>query len=533
MILSKEQQLRIARVELAQRIYLKQLQTNPLRWLTERLREPIEAVKWSAMPEYGGHQWDGTKDPLLTAWQALAEKKWVGVEAATGTSKTYTAARIVLWFLDVFKDSLVVTVTPKESQLKLHLWAEISKIYPKFKKVRPNADLLSLRLKADGKKSTEEDENAFADSWHAIGFVAGVGASEEAATKAQGFHRENMLIVLEECPGIHQAVYKAFENTSTGSNNLILALGNPDNQNDTLHKHCKSPGVVSVRLSALDHPNIVLGKEVFPGAVTLQSIERRREKYGESNPFFKSRVRGISPEQGIDSLIRLEWIKEALNVEYQDGMPALGVDVANSQDGTGDPAAVAYGFGNELRNLWEFACPNASHLAYNLLYDDAMLSSYGYYDYHLPTLDELLLEPSYVGVDGVGVGTSTVQAFHNENMRVISLQGGQLKEVIATDDKGKLLFEFASLRAQMYWELREDLRQGKIRISVEGRVYDRLEEELIVPKFTVRAGKITIEAKEDIVKKLGRSPNLADAMAYWNWMRKGHYTGVGYLSFMS
>jgi hypothetical protein len=38
------------------------------------------------------------------------------------------------------------------------------------------------------------------DDWLAVGFVAGVKADEASSTKAQGFHAEHMLMIIEETP---------------------------------------------------------------------------------------------------------------------------------------------------------------------------------------------------------------------------------------------------------------------------------------------------------------------------------------------
>ncbi len=43
--------------------------------------------------------------------------------------------------------------------------------------------------------------------------------------------------------------------------------------------------------------------------------------------------------------------------------------------------------------------------------------------------------------------------------------------------------------------------------------------DLVTPKWFVRNGKIIVESKEDIKKRLGRSPNKGDAAVYWNWVR--------------
>jgi hypothetical protein len=524
--ITHDEETRLALVALAKKKQLISYQKNPLLWLKERFREDTKAFEWSAWGnEYQNHIWDADKDPLALAWQHIADNHWVGVESATGIGKTFFLARVVFWFLDCFENSLVVTTTPKEAQLKLQLWSEITKAFPKFKRIRPNAELLNLRLIVDNSKS-ESDTTDINAGWQAIGFVAGTGADEESATKAQGFHRKDMLIILEETPGISLPVLTAFKNTSTGDHNIIIALGNPDSQTDNLHSFCKLPHVKHVRCSAYDFPNVVLGREVVGGAVGVKSIEIRRDELGADSPMYNSRVRGISPAQALDSLIRLEWIEQCIykNIDKSQ-LPkngAVGIDVANSE--TGDKASVAIGKGNTLLYLKDFQCPDASHLAYNFIYDTATLTQKKYHTYQIPMLKDYNIQPTNVGIDGVGVGVSTVQTFKNEKKDVISLQGGQLAKVIPTDKETKKpLYNFTNLRSQMYWELREDLRNDKIRICIDDyAVLERLKQELCIPKV-ILGEKTQVESKDTIKKRLGNSPNLADSVAYWNWIRKGYY----------
>jgi hypothetical protein len=108
-------------------------------------------------------------------------------------------ARAVFWFLDCFYNSLVIISAPKEAQLKLQSFKEISMCFNRFRKLRPNAQITNLNVKVDSRRSESED---LSQSWQAIGFVSGIKAGEESATKAQGFHAENMLIILEEAAGM-------------------------------------------------------------------------------------------------------------------------------------------------------------------------------------------------------------------------------------------------------------------------------------------------------------------------------------------
>lgn len=524
------------RKELYIRLKRDEWRENPMLWLKERMGEDPKNFKWSLMPEYKGHKWDGDADALSEAFEQVALGNWVGIEAATGTSKTYFLSRLSMWFLDTHEDALVITSAPKQDQLKLHLWAEITKAFNKFKKIRPAAELYKLRLVVDGsgRKPTDESQIDFSESWQMVGFVAGAGTEEESATKAQGFHRENMLIILEETPGMPRAVMTAFQNTCTGNNNIIMAVGNPDSELDLLHEFCSMKGVKSYRISAYDYPNVVLNKEIFKGAVTRKSIQRRKDKYGEEHNMFLSRVRGISPKQNEHSLIKLAWINNAFSsdLEAGDGYNALGVDVANSE--AGDKAALAWGRGCVLEEVHEFNCENATHLAYNIAYDKATLNNQKYTDYNTSKMQDYDLFSQCIGIDAVGVGVSTVNAFTDMGMEVCPLQGGQWEEAIPVEQESqKPMYKFKSLRAQMYWELREDLRLGRIRFNItHPEKREQIQRELTAPRVIYDQNSIAIEKKEDIKRRLGgKSPNNGDAIAYWNWVRKGYRMGTGAIGF--
>jgi hypothetical protein len=63
-------------------------------------------------------------------------------------------------------------------------------------------------------------------------------------------------------------------------------------------------------------------------------------------------------------------------------------------------------------------------------------------------------------------------------------------------------------------------------------MFEHIKRELTVSKFKRSPGTIAIEAKDDIIKRLGKSPNVADAIVYANWVRKGYRVPVGGLPMM-
>lgn len=516
-------------------------------WYAERFKGDPKDIDWSLYGEsYEKHKWDGTANPFKAAVDSLANWQSVGIESATSTGKTYVASIIVYWFLDVFPDSLVVTTAPKQQQLKAVLWSEISSHFHKFKAIRPEAEMFSLRLMPNGSslfrkkndKSEGINDEELKDQHQAIGVVSGVRADEDSATKMQGYHRKYMLFIVEECAGVPQPVMTAIKNTCTSDHNVILSIGNPDSSVDALHQFCELPHVNHITISAFDHPNIVLGKTLIHGAVTQKSIDIRRAEYGEESNLYKSRVRGIAPKQSQDALIHYDWIINCdVNSDAYKHLPvieddewsfnAVGVDVANSENG--DAACLAWGQNNELKQLHEFQCPNANHLAHNLVKNPDELEAGGFHDYNTSTIYDFNINPGRIGIDAVGVGAGTVNEFdHPIGYEVVPLQGKADQSAIPTDREGKPLYQFKSLRVQMYVQARIDLQNRYIRLNIPKNILKQLIKELTIIKYKLTDGYLVIDSKEEIKSKLGgKSPNLADSFVYWNWVRKDRGEPIG------
>lgn len=478
--------------------------SDPVAWAVEKLGIPEHTIRWSMNAGYDAHEWDGTVDPLVVMAEALRDWQNVGVESATTTGKSFWAAILIYWFTACHDGARVFTFAPKEDQLSLYIWTEMRKLWPKFQSWFPDATLSDLRLRMRG---------GLDDSWGVVGVAVGVGAGEESAAKAQGMHAEHMLLVYEETPGIHPAILEAGFNTCTAPHNLRLAIGNPNHQLDALHLFCEGPRTVAIRISAFDHPNVVSDDaQLIPGAVSRQSIEERRQAKGETSPSFQSRVRGISPEQSTDSLIRVEWLRaSALRYETRKAAGELptrvtgkGVDVANSEHG--DRACIVDFADNACIRVDAFQCPDANVLGSNVV---AEAKRHG-------------LDPRRVGVDAIGVGAGTVNEARRLKFVVAAIYaGGKPMRMIERTEDGQTVEwspdvnQFDNLRSQMYWQVREDFRKGTIDAPQDKELW----QELTAHTFSDE-GKVTkVVPKDDVKAVIGRSPDKCDAFVLANWVR--------------
>lgn len=493
-----------------------------LDWVVDKLEVPEETIRWSLSPEYEGHDWDGTPDPIAMIFDEVSEWRDVGVESGTGTGKTFGLACLSLAFLAVYPGSLVVTSAPKKEQLLSHMWKEIGELMPRFNRWFPEAELqtglLSMEPEVESKRA-----------WSIQAFSAGVGKDEDSATKAQGHHREFMLIVTEETPGMKRPVMTAFQETRTWDTNVQVSVGNPDSIFDELRRFCERPSVTAVRASALDHPNVVTGRPVVPGAIGLRRLEERTLDLGRGTPLYESRVRGVSPKQSTSSLIQWEWLEMAARLferlwSSEEGELALGVDVADSEHG--DEASMAWMKGVCLFRVDTFKV--------GLGYDVRDATVLGDRVAREILSTSVGLKEERVCVDAVGVGAATVNELRRQGLDGVYAfkgshrwKGGVDRDVLWSAERlgdggmsepgGPKVVqaeEYANKRAAAWWKFREDVRLGRLAVKYDERLFRELSSVELVGRDPIK-----VEPKEELVERLGQSPDRGDSAVLANWIR--------------
>lgn len=113
-----------------------------------------------------------------------------------------------------------------------------------------------------------------------------------------------------------------------------------------------------------------------------------------------------------------------------------------------------------------------------------------------------------INVDGIGYGAACCEALAQMRLQVMPVNFGAGCD--CRDRTG--MFTFRNIRAFAYWSLREALDPTSgMQIALPP---DReLEAELTAARWTAVGGVVRIESKDDIKKRLGRSPDCADAVA--------------------
>lgn len=298
--------------------------TNPADWMYDVLGIRKETIIWSLNEEYEDHVWDGTEDPINTILLNLSRSNWVAAESAVGTGKSYICAAIILWFLANWPlTALVHSLAPRKEQLS-NIWKHVQDFWPSFKLKYPDAQLMaSNEIRMFGPKDHRKD------LWVATGTTAQVGADENVASSLRGSHSPDMLFIVDETPGVDDAMLKAIELTCTDPHNIVLFIGNPTGEGDNLNSRTKQEHIVPIRISALDHPNVVKNDYKFiRGATSMSFINRETNnalslgyETAEEAPDYMINVRGICPIASDATLVPVNLLaygQEWFDEEYQE-----------------------------------------------------------------------------------------------------------------------------------------------------------------------------------------------------------------------
>lgn len=116
-----------------------------------------------------------------------------------------------------------------------------------------------------------------------------------------------------------------------------------------------------------------------------------------------------------------------------------------------------------------------------------------------------------IHVDLVGWGASAYDFLNTTGAQVVGINAAH--KSTSTDQSGQL--QFVNHRAELYWRLREALDPAND-TGIALPPDDRLRADLCAPIWFLRGGKIQVESKEEVYKRIGRSTDDGDAVAMAN-----------------
>jgi hypothetical protein len=186
-------------------------------------------------------------------------------ESANGVGKTHAAARIAIWWYKSQQtgDCQVYTAAaPPEDNLRRLLWGEVNNLVSKHPYVFSYDKVRGMHIERSP-----------------LSFITGVtipssGTPEQREAKFSGKHAANLLFILDEADAIPVEVFRGIESCLSGGKGRLLCLYNPRSDVGPIAQ-LKAEGANVITMSAFNHPNVITGRNIIPGAVTRQKTVNR------------------------------------------------------------------------------------------------------------------------------------------------------------------------------------------------------------------------------------------------------------------
>jgi len=409
------------------------------------------------------------------------------VSSGFSCGKSIASAAIACWFLTTKIPSVVVTIAPTYNQVQNIIWRYM-------RSVGRMTNLPGIIL--DTPRWEMGDANHYA-----VGLSPRKSTNEDITT-LQGYHGPTELVIMDEAAGLPPEVWDAVAGLAAGDNCRILAIGNPIEQQGPFWDACNNPDWNYIHISCFDHPNVIEGREVIPGAVTRGWIEGRAREWAiEVSPhtedaveipwtgkwykpenMFTAKVQGVAPAQGEDQLISMAWVDDAKLRGYVDTSSEGVIAGFDPAAHGGDDNALVVRQGNNIVKIARMKGDNTIAIA--------------------QWLKEQLAEwkVEKVFIDEIGSGKGVADQAKALRLPVVYVNVGK---------KANRPDLFINLRAEVWWRVKELLRSGKMSIPNDSLLCG----DLIAPrKKRGDRGKIQIEEKDEIKKRIKRSPDTADAL---------------------
>lgn len=432
-------------------------------------------LRWMADPV----AWTVAQDLFLWSKQceiieSVRDHFGTAVQSCHSSGKSYTAAAAVCWWLSSHPPgtAFVVTSAPTGAQIKAILWREIGKMH------------VALGLK--GRTNLTE--------WYINGELVGFGRkpADHNPNGFQGIHAQFVLVVLDEACGIPKTLWDASYSIASNENGRVLAIGNPDDPTSEFAKICESKNWHNIRIAAQDTPNFTgeqVPKLLSDNLVSTAYVQRAQDEWGVDSPIYISKVEGRFPLDAKDGVIPGSWVAQCHILDLPEKKEPLEAGLDPARDGE-DKAVLWLRQGKRALQKWTWAfTPDPKQLA----------------EFVLAIMQERGVTSLKIDGDGLGWGIAGIfdvwqeQGLHQ--CEAVPIYGSK-----KADNDSK----FFNKRAEVWWQARERTRLHEWDL---GALDDDDMADLTASRYKINpAGKIQLEKKEDIKKRIGHSPDSADAL---------------------
>lgn len=309
-------------------------------------------------------------------------------------------------------------------------------------------------------------------------------ARKETPEALAGLHAEDVLMIVDEASGVHNAIFNTAEGALTDKNTLVIMISNPTRLSGYFYDshHGDKDAWQRHAYSCLDSP-----------VIDTKYVSRILEKHGDNSDEYRIRVKGEFPDtesmddDGFVPLFSVDKVLKTIDNTMNLGKKRLGVDVAGSGDDT---------------TVWVIRDAGKAKIV-----AEEKTSTTGSLIMKTTTLmDQYNLDAEDVFLDMFGEGAKVAQGLARigHMVRAVNVGDSLDKRVEGEEDKKR----FRNKRAHAYWRLRDWLYQGGELVG-----HEKWDEQLASIRYRRGiSGSIEIMSKIKMRKNLIKSPDHLDAL---------------------
>lgn len=435
---------------------------NPAQFVYEVFGVELDAWQLKAMAPLGG-----SPNP----------RRRLAMKACTGPGKSATLAWMgwhrLLCFADKGEHPKGAALSGEgRDNLRDNLWAELAKW-------QQRSELLKRAF-------THNQSQIYANDHPETWFLSArsypkAANAEQIGSALAGLHSRYPFILLDEMGNMPPTVGQKATQIFTGgvTDGLIAGAGNPTSTTGLLYVIWTQEADLWARITITADPD---DPERTP-RVDPGHAREMINKYGRDNPWVMATILGKFPKTGFNTLLSIEEVEASMRRAIREdafswSQKRLGVDVARFGD---DRTIIFPRQGLMAFKYVEMRGARTDAIAARVIQARAKWGS----------------EMEFVdGTGGFGAGVIDNLITAGYSPMEVNFSSESLDP------------QYYNKRAEIWFEMAQWVKRGGA-LPQDAT----LSQELIAPTYTLKDGKLLLEPKEAIKKRLGYSPDIADALA--------------------
>lgn len=440
--------------------------------------------------------------------RAVVENKTTVVESGNSIGKSYLLAGLALWWLYTRPGSLITATAPSQTLLGTVLFKEMRAAIAETRIPRPGRPFIPLPGKITDSASASPQVLAIDGTGYQV-----LGIATRGVERFSGQHNPDLFQLIDEASGIESPIWEAMNSQNPVKRaifgNPIKAEGEFVEVAKLGEKHAKDasiPGNKRTKLLIIPStasPDIHLERSPR-GLADKGFLDSNRERYGEDSLWWRTHILAQRPTVSTEGLLPPHWLdfavaqrrpEQPIGIAHLLKVKRLACDLG---EGVGKDKTVI--IVRDDLGILEVAASNAWGLPEAAAEMAKLARQYNVPDHHC----------SY---DALGIGRDMPNHLHRHGLKARPYRG-------SASVKG----DFANMRSYCGWKLRQRLdpdrddphHPGQKQVPFilkPGPWWLQMREEMAEVKYELIGQKVKLENKDDLMIRLGRSPDFFDAVA--------------------